>query len=74
MEYGENINKEFEGGNILLFFACQNRKTAVVKYLVEQGADINKEDNNGFNSFFLCLSRRTLRYSEIFIGTWSKYK
>jgi len=52
VEYGENINKEFEGGNTLLFFACQNRNTAVVKYLVEQGADINKEDNNGFYSFF----------------------
>jgi len=30
---------------ILLFWACQEGHIEVVKYLVEHGADINKENN-----------------------------
>ena len=37
-----NINKKDKSGRTPLFYACLNGNEAVVKYLVEHGADVNK--------------------------------
>ena len=43
-------------GNSPLFFACLNGNETVVKYLVEQGANINIEDRSGETPLCIAFS------------------
>jgi len=64
-EIGQERNKEDDGslsfssvyilvhdGETPLFEACRTGNEAIIKYLVEQGANINKENRNGETPFF----------------------
>ena len=43
-EYGVDIIRENEDDESLLFNACESGNKDLVKYLLENGADINKKD------------------------------
>jgi len=46
-----------------LYIACQNVHIEVVKNLVEHGADINKEDNDGATPLYIaCFNEQVVKY------------
>ncbi len=42
-------------GEILLFNACGSKNENLVKYLIELGIDINKENDKGETSIIYCI-------------------
>ena len=42
-----DINRVYASGKTPLFYVCKNGNSNLVHYLIEKGADINKEDNYG---------------------------
>ena len=80
VKHGADVNKENKYGKTPLFDACFSGNEKIVKYIVEHGAEINKEILNGETPLFeacLCGNLDTVKYltiSEIFNGTWCRYK
>ena len=56
VELGAEINKENEPGETPLFETCSNSYKAIVKYLVNHGANVNKTNiiNNETSLFSTC--------------------
>ncbi|KAL6622072.1 ankyrin repeat-containing domain protein [Neocallimastix sp. 'constans'] len=52
---GYYINKINKNGRTFLFYACESGNKNLVKYLIELGADINKENENGKITFFMLI-------------------
>ena len=51
----ESINKTNENGQTLLHYAVYNRDTDLIKFCVENGADVNMQDNKGYAVAFYAL-------------------
>ena len=47
IEHGAYVNKFSKRGKTPLLYACEYGNYEMIKYLIEQGADINKESNIG---------------------------
>ena len=56
------INKEDYGNRTPLFNACSSGNEALVKYLIEQGTDINKESKYGETPLFNANETLVVRY------------
>jgi Ankyrin repeat. len=41
-----NANKTNKNGETLLYRACECKRSEIVKFLLDKGADVNKENNN----------------------------
>ena len=74
MRYGADINKKFQPYAFIIngIPAPKEMWELVVKYLVENGADVNVEDENAFHHYFMPVNgghecENILKY---FSGTW----
>jgi len=50
LQAGENIDKTNEKGQTLLHYAAYNADLELMKFAVENGADVHKKDDNGFTA------------------------
>jgi len=70
-----DINIEDENGTTPLYFACEEGHIEVVKYLVKQGANINKRNNDGITPLSIaCQERHIEVVKKKFSGTWNGCK